>query len=34
VNGPLSNLAAFQEAFSCPAGSTMVRAGEQRCEVW
>jgi putative endopeptidase len=34
VNGPLANLSAFAEAFSCPAGSAMVRAGEQRCEVW
>ncbi|HEX8908730.1 MAG TPA: M13 family metallopeptidase [Anaeromyxobacteraceae bacterium] len=34
VNGPLANLAAFQQAFACPAGSPMVRAGEQRCEVW
>jgi endothelin-converting enzyme/putative endopeptidase len=32
VNGPLSNLPAFQAAFSCPAGSPMVRA--QRCELW
>jgi endothelin-converting enzyme/putative endopeptidase len=33
VNGPLSNLPEFQQAFSCKAGSTMVRA-ENRCEVW
>jgi len=32
VDGPLSNLPAFQEAFSCPAGSKMVRA--ERCELW
>jgi len=34
VNGPLSNLPEFQQAFSCAAGSRMVRAGESRCEVW
>jgi endothelin-converting enzyme/putative endopeptidase len=33
VNGPLSNLPEFQKAFSCKAGSAMVRA-EDRCEVW
>jgi endothelin-converting enzyme/putative endopeptidase len=32
VNGPLSNLPAFAEAFRCQAGSPMVRA--ERCEVW
>jgi putative endopeptidase len=32
VDGPLSNLAEFQEAFSCPAGSKMVRA--ERCQLW
>lgn len=34
VIGPLSNLAEFQQAFSCKAGSPMVRPPEQRCEVW
>ena len=34
VNGPLSNFAPFAAAFSCPAGSPMVRPPEQRCEVW
>jgi predicted metalloendopeptidase len=29
----LSNLPEFQKAFSCKAGSAMVRA-EDRCEVW
>jgi putative endopeptidase len=33
VNGPLSNLPEFQQAFSCKTGSAMVRA-EDRCEVW
>jgi putative endopeptidase len=32
VNGPLSNLPAFRDAFSCPASAPMVRA--QGCEVW
>lgn len=32
VNEPLSNLRAFQEAFSCKEGSKMVRA--ERCELW
>ncbi len=32
VNGPLSNLATFRQAFSCPASAPMVRA--QACEVW
>jgi putative endopeptidase len=34
VIGPLSNMAEFQTAFSCKAGSAMVRAAEQRCTVW
>ena len=34
VNGPLSNLPEFQQAFSCKADSAMVRQGEKRCEVW
>jgi endothelin-converting enzyme/putative endopeptidase len=34
VNGPLSNLDAFQRAFACPAGSPMVRPAAKRCEVW
>jgi endothelin-converting enzyme/putative endopeptidase len=32
VNGPLSNLPAFQEAFGCRAGDPMVRA--ERCQIW
>lgn len=32
VNGPLSNLPEFAEAFSCKAGAKMVR--KDRCEVW
>jgi putative endopeptidase len=34
VIGPLSNLPAFGEAFSCKSGSAMVRTGKDRCEVW
>jgi len=32
VNGPLSNLPQFQEAFGCKAGDKMV--AQNRCEVW
>ena len=32
VNGPMSNMPEFAAAFSCKAGSKMVRAN--RCEVW
>ena len=34
VNGPLSNLPAFREAFQCKADAPMVRAPAERCEVW
>lgn len=34
VIGPLSNLPDFQKAFSCKAGAPMVRAPDERCEVW
>ena len=34
VIGPLSNLPEFQQAFSCKAGSAMVRPPEKRCDVW
>jgi endothelin-converting enzyme/putative endopeptidase len=34
VNGPLSNLPEFREAFSCKADALMVRPAETRCEVW
>jgi endothelin-converting enzyme/putative endopeptidase len=32
VNGPLSNLPEFAQAFSCKPGSKMIR--QDRCEVW
>ncbi|MEO7730054.1 MAG: hypothetical protein ABIY55_03710 [Kofleriaceae bacterium] len=32
--GPLSNIPAFQTAFSCKADSAMVRPPAQRCEIW
>ncbi|HTD27895.1 MAG TPA: M13 family metallopeptidase, partial [Xanthomonadaceae bacterium] len=34
VNGPLSNLPAFREAFMCKADDKMVRPDADRCEVW
>jgi len=34
VNGPLSNMPQFAEAFHCQAGDAMVRPPEQRCQVW
>ena len=34
VNGPLSNLRAFREAFDCKAGDAMVRDDKVRCEIW
>jgi putative endopeptidase len=34
VIGPLSNMPAFETAFSCKADSAMVRPPAQRCEIW
>jgi len=32
VNGPLSNMPAFAQAYGCKAGDTMVRV--ERCQIW
>jgi putative endopeptidase len=34
VNGPLSNMPQFAEAFHCKLGEAMVRPPDQRCQVW
>jgi predicted metalloendopeptidase len=34
VNGPLSNMPQFAEAFHCNAGDAMVRPPDKRCQVW
>ncbi len=34
VNGPLGNLDAFKEAFSCQDSDAMIRTGGDRCVVW
>ncbi|WP_162823756.1 M13 family metallopeptidase [Lysobacter sp. TY2-98] len=34
VNGPLSNLPEFRQAFQCKEGDAMVRPQADRCEVW
>lgn len=34
VNGPLSNLPEFREAFHCAGDAPMVRPDKERCEVW
>jgi len=34
VIGPVSNMPEFAAAFGCKAGDVMVRAANQRCEVW
>ncbi|HEX8638398.1 MAG TPA: M13-type metalloendopeptidase, partial [Pyrinomonadaceae bacterium] len=34
VNGPLSNMPEFAEAFSCKSGDRMVRPESERCRVW
>ncbi|HEV2489728.1 MAG TPA: M13 family metallopeptidase [Candidatus Acidoferrales bacterium] len=31
---PPSNMDAFQQAFACKAGDTMVRSGDQVCRIW
>ncbi|HEY6804883.1 MAG TPA: M13 family metallopeptidase [Pyrinomonadaceae bacterium] len=34
VNGPLSNMPQFAQAFSCKAGDAMVRPDKDRCQIW
>jgi predicted metalloendopeptidase len=34
VNGPLSNMPQFAEAFACKSGDAMVRAEKDRCQIW
>src|SRR5215204_1892328 len=34
VNGPLSNMPAFAEAFQCKVGDAMVRPADKRCQIW
>lgn len=34
VNGPLSNLPGFADAFACKADSRMRRSAAQTCRVW
>jgi len=34
VNGPLSNLPEFQQAFGCKEGDAMVRAADVRARIW
>ncbi|MGB9485548.1 MAG: M13 family metallopeptidase [Terriglobia bacterium] len=34
VNGPLSNMPAFAQAFHCKPGEAMVRPENERCQIW
>ncbi|MET0621734.1 MAG: M13 family metallopeptidase [Pyrinomonadaceae bacterium] len=34
INGPLSNMPQFAEAFQCKAGDAMVRPPDKRCQIW
>lgn len=34
VNGPLSNMPQFAQAFQCKAGDAMVRPEKDRCQIW
>jgi len=34
VNGPLSNMPAFAQAFQCKEGDAMVRPPDKRCQIW
>jgi putative endopeptidase len=34
VNGPLSNMPKFAEAFQCKTGDAMIREESKRCQIW
>lgn len=34
VNGPLSNMPTFAQAFQCKDGNAMVRPTDKRCQIW
>ena len=34
VNGPLSNMTTFAQAFQCKDGDAMVRPPDKRCQIW
>ena len=34
VNGPLSNMTSFAQAFQCKDGDPMVRPPDKRCQIW
>jgi putative endopeptidase len=34
VNGPLSNMPTFAQAFACKEGDAMVRPPDKRCQIW
>ncbi len=34
VNGPLSNMPAFEQAYQCKEGDPMMRPREKRCQIW
>jgi putative endopeptidase len=34
VDGPLSNMPQFAQAFACKEGNPMVRPADQRCQIW
>ena len=34
INGPLSNMPQFAEAFGCKLGDAMVRPPDRRCQIW
>lgn len=34
VNGPLSNMTTFAQAFQCKEGDAMVRPPDKRCQIW